>query len=121
MVAVVALYAAALALVGIREAASALADASAGWLIVALVPAATGVVALGLVQRGSAAALGHHLRVGEALNVSMSAFTLGQSVPGGGATAGAMAVQRLTRFGMPGRWRPRALRWRRPLLPPPSR
>lgn len=102
MALVVALYAAALALIGIGDAVSALADASAVWLVAALVPAATGVVALSLVQRASAAALGHRLHLAEALNVSMTAFTLGQSVPGGGATAGAIAVQRLTRFGLGG-------------------
>lgn len=97
-----ALYAAGLALIGIGDAASALTDASAGWLAAALVAAATGVIALSLVQRASAAELGHRLRLVEALNVSMTAFTLGQSVPGGGATAGAIAVQRLTRFGLAG-------------------
>lgn len=99
---VVALYVAALALIGIDDAASALADASAAWLVAALVPAATEVVALSLAQRASAAALGHRLRLAEAVNVSMTAFTVGQSVPGGGATAGAVAVQRLMRFGLAG-------------------
>lgn len=59
---VVALYAAALAAIGIGEAASALTEASAGWLAAAVLPAATGVVALSLAQRASAAALGHRLR-----------------------------------------------------------
>lgn len=98
----VALYIVGLVVVGIRDALSAMADASHGRLLLALLLAALGVVALAMVHRASAAAVRHVLRVPEALNVSMTAFTIGQAVPGGSAVAGAVVVQRLTRFGLSG-------------------
>lgn len=55
-----------------------------------------------LVHRASLRAVGEDLRYGQALQVSMSAFTVSHTVPGGGAAGAAVAVERLSSFGIPG-------------------
>lgn len=97
---VVALYVVGLAVTGLGEAVSALARASLPLLLVALALEVATVTALAMVHRASAVAVGHRVRYRDALNVSMTAFTLTQSLPGGGAVAGAVAVQRFTRLGL---------------------
>jgi putative heme transporter len=55
-----------------------------------------------LVHRASVRAVGEDLRYREALNVSLSAFTLSHTMPGGGAVGAAVAVSRLRSFGLSG-------------------
>lgn len=98
----VGVYAAALAVVGIGDALPAVTGASVGPLLAAFVLEAATVLALAMVHRSSALAVGHRLDYPDALNLSMTAFTLTQSVPGGGAVAGAEVVRRLTRHGLEG-------------------
>jgi uncharacterized protein (TIRG00374 family) len=62
------------------------------------------VVALAwpLVHRGSVRATGASVRYRHALNVSMSAFTVSHTLPGGGAVGAAVVVERLTGAGVAG-------------------
>ena len=55
-----------------------------------------------LVHRASLRAVGEDLSYRHALEVAMSAFTVSHTVPGGGAVGAVVAVDRLTRFGVPG-------------------
>jgi putative heme transporter len=55
-----------------------------------------------LVHRASVRAVGEDLRYREALNISLSAFTLSHTMPGGGAVGAAVAVSRLRSFGLSG-------------------
>jgi putative heme transporter len=55
-----------------------------------------------LVHRASVRAVGADLRYREALNISLSAFTLSHTMPGGGAVGAAVAVSRLRSFGLSG-------------------
>jgi uncharacterized protein (TIRG00374 family) len=97
---VVAVYGVGLAVVGIRDATDALRTARWWPLLGAAVLEAVTVATLAMVHRVSARAVGGELRYLEALNVSMSMFTLSHTLPGGGAVGGAVAVQRLRRFGL---------------------
>jgi putative heme transporter len=100
--AVVAIYAVGLAVVGVQDAVDALAAAALLPLLGALLLEAVTVGTLAGVHRSSARAVGHRLRYPEALEVSMTAFTLSQTLPGGGAVGAAVAVQRLRRHGLDG-------------------
>ncbi|MFA9429984.1 YbhN family protein [Egicoccus sp. AB-alg2] len=102
VVLVVAVYAVGVAFIGVRDALDALARAAWWPLLAALGLEAITLVTLGQVHRSSAAAVRGRLRLREALNVSMSAFTVSQTVPGGGAVAGALIVRRLQAFGLSG-------------------
>jgi uncharacterized protein (TIRG00374 family) len=96
----VAVYGVGLAVVGIRDAADALRTARWWPLLAAGVLEAITVATLAMVHRVSARAVGGSIRYREALNVSMSMFTLSHTLPGGGAVGGAVAVQRLRRYGL---------------------
>lgn len=100
LVLVVAVYAVGLGAVGIRDAVDALLRAAWLPLLAAFVLELVTVASLAMVHKVSAQAVGNRLRYPEALNISMSAFTLSQTLPGGGAVAGAVIVQRLRRFGL---------------------
>jgi uncharacterized protein (TIRG00374 family) len=54
------------------------------------------------VHRASVRAVGERIRYREALSVSMSAFTLSHTMPGGGAVGATVAVNRLTSYGLSG-------------------
>lgn len=95
-------YIVGLAVVGIGDALPALTRAAVPPLLGAFVLELATVATLAMVHRSSAAAVGRPVRYPDALNVSMTAFTLTQSVPGGGAVAAAEAVRRFTRFGLEG-------------------
>ncbi|GGI09489.1 lysylphosphatidylglycerol synthase transmembrane domain-containing protein [Egicoccus halophilus] len=97
---VVVTYTVGLAFVGIQDALEAVRRATVWPLLLALLLEAVTLVTLAQVHRSSALAVRGRLRQPEALNVSMSAFTVSQTVPGGGAVAGALIVQRLQRFGL---------------------
>lgn len=100
VVLVVGTYAIGLGVVGIREAVDALAQARWLPLVAALVLEAITVGTLAMVHKVSAQAVGADLHYREALNLSMAAFTLSHTLPGGGAVGGAVAVQRLRRAGL---------------------
>lgn len=97
---VVAVYGVGLAVVGIRDSLDALRAANWVPLAAAAVLEAVTVATLAMVHKVSARAVGGELRYPEALNVSMSSFTLSHTLPGGGAVGGAVAVQRLRRYGL---------------------
>jgi uncharacterized protein (TIRG00374 family) len=97
---VVAIYAVGLGIVGVRDATDALREARWLPLLGAFVLEAVTVLTLAKVHEVSARSVGGQLRYPQALNVSMSMFTLSHTLPGGGAVGGAVAVQRLRRFGL---------------------
>jgi uncharacterized protein (TIRG00374 family) len=99
---VVATYAVGLAVVGVRDAAEALRAARWLPLLGAGVLEAVTVATLAMVHKVSARAVGGHVRYPQALNVSMSMFTLSHTLPGGGAVGGAVAMQRLRAYGLDG-------------------
>ncbi len=93
-------YVVGLVVVGVGEALEDIGRAAAAPLVGALLLEIATIASLAMVHRCSASAVGHHVRYREALNVSMTAFTLTQAMPGGGAVAGAEVVRRWTRFGL---------------------
>lgn len=93
-------YVVGLVVVGVGEALEDISRAAVAPLVAALVLEIATIASLAMVHRYSAAAVGHRPRYREALNVSMTAFTLTQAMPGGGAVAGAEVVRRWTRFGL---------------------
>lgn len=95
-----AVYVAVLVVVGIGEALESIGRAAVVPLAGALGLEIATIASLAMVHRSSAAAVGHGVRYRQGLNVSMTAFTLTQAVPGGGAVAGAEVVRRWTRFGL---------------------
>jgi uncharacterized membrane protein YbhN (UPF0104 family) len=99
---VLALYVGGLLAAGARDAVASLASAAlwplAGALLLQVAVAATWPQ----VHRASLSAVGGRMSYGEALNVSMSAFTVSHTLPGGGAVGAAVVVERLTGFGVPG-------------------
>ncbi|MFA9444533.1 YbhN family protein [Egicoccus sp. AB-alg6-2] len=97
---VVVVYAVGLAFTNLRDGLEALREAIWWPLALAFLLEALTVATLAQVHRSSAAAVRGRIRNREALNVSMSAFTVSQTVPGGGAVAGALIVSRLQRFGL---------------------
>lgn len=102
MLLVVAAYAVGLVVVGIEEALSAFSRASVLPLVGAAVLQAAVVLLWGRVYGASAAAVGGLVPAREALTVSMPAFTLSHTLPGGGWAGNALAVQRLVTLGMSG-------------------
>jgi uncharacterized protein (TIRG00374 family) len=99
---VVATYAVGLGVVGVRDAADALRTARWLPLLGAGALEAVTVATLAMVHKVSARAVGGHVRYPQALNVSMSMFTLSHTLPGGGAVGGAVAMQRLRAYGLDG-------------------
>lgn len=95
-------YVIGLVVVGIGDALPELTGAALPPLVGAFFLEAATLATLAMVHRSSALAVGHRVRYGAALNVSMTAFTLTQAVPGGGAIAGAEVVRRWTKFGLEG-------------------
>lgn len=99
---VAAVYTVGFGTVDLGDAVDALRAGRWPFLVGAAVLEAVTVASLGMVHRSSARAVGAHIRYREALNVSMSFFTVSQTLPGGGAFAGAVGVRRLQRFGLDG-------------------
>ncbi len=99
---VLGLYGGGIAAAGFRDALTAL-DRAALWpLFGALLLQVVVTATWPLVHRASVAAVGEWLRYPQALHVSMSAFTVSHTVPGGGAVGAAVVVERLTGHGVPG-------------------
>lgn len=99
---VVLVYGAVVAVAGGRDALTALRLARPGPLVGALLAQVVVTATWPLVHRASVAAVGGRLSYRQALNVSMSAFTVSHTVPGGGAVGAAVVVERVTGFGVPG-------------------
>jgi uncharacterized protein (TIRG00374 family) len=99
---VVALYAVGLVIVGVDEAFQAFTRASIAPLVGAFVLQVVVVVLWSRVYAASAAAVDDGVGLRTALSVSMPAFTLSHTLPGGGWAGNALAVQRLTASGMSG-------------------
>jgi uncharacterized protein (TIRG00374 family) len=99
---VVALYAVGLVIVGVDEAFRAFSRASIAPLVGAFGLQAAVVVLWSRVYAASAAAVDDGVGLRTALSVSMPAFTLSHTLPGGGWAGNALAVQRLTANGMTG-------------------
>lgn len=102
LLAVVLVYGVVVAFAGGRDALSALRLADRPWLLAALLAQAVVTATWPLVHRASVAAVGGALRYRQALNVSMSAFTVSHMAPGGGAVGAAVVIERVTGFGVPG-------------------
>ena len=99
---VVGLYGVVVAVAGGRDALTALRLAEVWPLVGALLAQVVVTATWPLVHRASVVAVGGDLRYPQALNVSMSAFTVSHTVPGGGAVGAAIVVERLTGFGVAG-------------------
>jgi uncharacterized protein (TIRG00374 family) len=99
---VVALYAVGLVVVGVDDALGAFTRASIGPLLGAIGLQVAVVVLWSRVYGASAAAVNGGVRTLQGLTVSMPAFTLSHTLPGGGWAGNAIAVQRLTALGMTG-------------------
>jgi uncharacterized protein (TIRG00374 family) len=99
---VVALYAVGLVLVGVDEALSAFTRASIAPLVGALGLQVAVALLWARVYGASAAAVDGGIGTRTALTVSMPAFTLSHTLPGGGWAGNAVAVQRLAASGMTG-------------------
>jgi uncharacterized protein (TIRG00374 family) len=99
---VIAIYAVGLVVVGIDEALDAFTRASILPLTGAFLLQMVVVVLWGQVYGASAAAVNGSVGTKDALTVSMPAFTLSHTLPGGGWAGNAVAVQRLTAQGMSG-------------------
>jgi putative heme transporter len=95
-------YVIGLVVVGIGDALPRLTGAALPPLAGAFLLEVATLATLAMVHRSSAAAVGYRVPYRAALNVSMTAFTLTQAMPGGGAVAGAEVVRRWTRFGLEG-------------------
>lgn len=98
----VGVYVVAIVVIGGDEARDALAGARRLPLLGALALEAVVTLTWPMVHRASLRAVGHDLRYRQALEVSLSAFAVSHTVPGGGAVGAAVAVERLGRFGVPG-------------------
>ncbi len=99
---VVAVYAAAAALVGVDDALDAFTSASLWPLAGAAALQVLVVLCWSRVYGSSAAAVDHPVPAIRGLQVSMPAFTLSHTLPGGGWAGNAMAIRRLTLLGMTG-------------------
>jgi putative heme transporter len=97
-----ALYVGGAAAADIGEALAELTGASVLPLLGAVLAQVTVALVWPLVHRASVRAVGEDLRYREALNISLSAFTLSHTMPGGGAVGAAVAVTRLRSFGLSG-------------------
>ena len=102
LLSVVVVYGVVVAVAGGRDALAALRSAMPGWLAAALLSQVAVTATWPLVHRASIAAVGGRLSYLQALNVSMSAFTVSHTIPGGGAVAAAVVVERATGYGVPG-------------------
>ena len=89
-------------MVGIDDALGAVMRASILPLIGVLLLQVAVVVLWGQVYRASAAAANGSLGLRDALRVSMPAFTLSHTLPGGGVTGNAVAIHRLSSQGRDG-------------------
>lgn len=87
--------------VGVQEVLDALSAASPGWLVVAAVLEVSRIGLLPFVHRASSRAVGNPVHYRQAMNVSMSMYTVTQTLPAGGAVAGVVGARRLSAFGMP--------------------
>jgi uncharacterized protein (TIRG00374 family) len=99
---VAALYVGGAAFTGIGEALGEVTAAAIPPLLVALAAQVLVTLLWPQVHRASVRAVGDDIRYPEALNVSLSAFTLSHTAPGGGAVGGAVAINRLTGYGLSG-------------------
>jgi uncharacterized protein (TIRG00374 family) len=99
---VAAAYVVGAAILGVGEAFAELTAASLAPLLGAVLAQAGVTLLWPQVHRASVRAVGGELTYREALNVSMSAFTLSHTVPGGGAVGAAVAIDRLAVFGITG-------------------
>jgi putative heme transporter len=95
-------YVVGLVVVGVGDALPNLTSAAVPPLVGAFALEVATIASLAMVHRSSALAVGYRVEYRAALNVSMTAFTLTQSIPGGGAVAGAEVVRRWSRFGLEG-------------------
>lgn len=101
-VGIVGLYAVGLAVVGIEDSLELLRGVSPWPLVGALGMQALVMVLWSTVYRASAEAAGTQVGRGPGLQITMPAFTLSHTLPGGGWAGNALAVQRLTSLGMDG-------------------
>ncbi len=99
---VVSVYAAGLAIVGLDDALGEFTRASVLPLAGALLLQGAVVVLWGLVYGAGASAVNGPIGIRAALQVSMPAFTLSHTLPGGGWAGNALAVQRLVVLGLTG-------------------
>jgi uncharacterized protein (TIRG00374 family) len=102
LVLVVGLYAGGLFLVGAEDAVLALGTAALWPLLGALVLQVVVTATWPQVHRASLEAVGGSVSYRDGLNVSMSAFTVSHTLPGGGAVGAAVVVERLTGAGVAG-------------------
>ncbi|MFO7779145.1 MAG: lysylphosphatidylglycerol synthase transmembrane domain-containing protein [Nitriliruptoraceae bacterium] len=100
--AIVGAYGVGLALVGIEGALEVLGGVSPWYLLAALGMQVLVVLLWSKVYRASAEATGSHVAIWPGLQVSMPAFTLSHTLPGGGWAGNALAAQRLTAFRLEG-------------------
>lgn len=99
---VVLLYAIGVVVVGGEDALEAFSEASWLPLVGAVLLQAVVVLTWPLMHRASLRAVGEDLAYPKVLQVSMSAFTVSRTAPAGGPVGGALAVERLSQFGVPG-------------------
>jgi len=99
---VITLYAVGLVVVGVDEALGAFTRASTLPLLSATALQVAVLVLWGEVYGASVCAVNGEIGTKDALKVSMPAFTLSHTLPGGGWAGNAVAVQRLTAQGMSG-------------------
>lgn len=99
---VVAAYAVGIAVVGLDDAVGVLARASVPPLVGAGLLQVVVLVLWGRLFAVGVAAVAGPLRTADGLRVSMPAFTLSHTLPGGGVPGNALAVRRLTVLGLSG-------------------
>lgn len=99
---VVVLYGLGIAAVGVEDALAALASAWPPALFGALLLQMAVMATWPLVHQASVTAVGGRIGYLQALNVSMSAFSVSHTLPGGGPVGAGVAVERLTRSGVSG-------------------
>jgi uncharacterized protein (TIRG00374 family) len=99
---VAAVYVGAAAFAGIGEALEEVTAAAIPVLLAGVGAQALVTLLWPQVHRASVRAVGDEVRYTQALNVSMSSFTLSHTMPGGGAVGAAVAVNRLSSYGLSG-------------------
>lgn len=99
---VVVLYGLGIAAVGVEKAVATLASAWPPALVGALVLQMVVTATWPFVYHASVMAVGERIGYLQALNVSMSTFTVSRTLPGGGPVGAGVAVERLTRSGVSG-------------------
>lgn len=102
IVGVVAVYAVGAGVLGVEEALGAFRGASLAALTGALVMQVLGVLCWSRVYTSSAHATGWRVGLRDGLQVTMPAFTLSHTLPGGGWAGNALAVKRLATLGLDG-------------------